>query len=220
MNISTLIFDCDGTLLDTFEDLKNAVNYALTTSSYPLHDDDYVRLRIGNGVSNLVKWTMPESASPEEHAACLKLFEDYYDAHMQDYTKPYPGMLDLLQNLLDRGYQIAIVSNKYQTGVDVLNDQYFKGLFKVAIGTSPDIERKPAPDMVFQAMKELGVKPDQCIYIGDTEVDIKTAKNAHIPCIGVTWGFRDQATLEELGCQYIAHKTEDILNIMENINNN
>ena len=218
MKINTVIFDCDGTLLDTFQDLKNAVNYALKAHNYPLHDDDYVRLRIGHGVSNLVKWTMPESASEAEHQACLKTFESYYADHIQDATQPYPHMLEVLQELLAKGYKIAIVSNKYQDGVTVLNHDYFDDLFTVAIGTTPDIERKTAPDMVIQAMKELSSQPEESIYVGDTEVDVKTAQNANLPCIGVTWGFRDRETLTQLGCQYVIDDARQIISTLETIN--
>lgn len=218
MKISTIIFDCDGTLLNTFEDLRNALNYALQAHGYPLHDDDYVRLRIGNGVSNLVKWNMPAQASTEAHAACLKTFEAYYENHMHDFTKPYPGIEDMLQTLINSGYNIAIVSNKYQEGVSRLNQDYFYNIFKVAIGTRPEVMRKPAPDMVMEAMSALGVTAEESIYVGDTEVDIETAKNANIPCIGVTWGFRDQATLEKLQASYLAHKALDIVSILKQIN--
>lgn len=218
MNISTIIFDCDGTLLNTFEDLRNALNYALEVHGYPLHPDDYVRSKIGSGVSNLVKWNMPSQASSQDHATCLKTFEAYYESHMRDSTKPYPGIVHLLEELLSAGYKIAIVSNKYQEGVSYLNTMYFNNLFTVAIGTRPEVARKPAPDMVIEAMNQLGVSAQESIYVGDTEVDIETAKNANIPCIGVTWGFRDQATLEKLHVPYLAHKASDIVTILGQIN--
>ena len=135
-----------------------------------------------------------------------------------DTTAPYDGILDMLDLLRKKGYKIAIVSNKIQEGVTPLNKEYFGNRLPVAIGERPGLQRKPAPDMVLQALKELNSTPEESIYVGDSEVDVATAKNSGLLCIGVTWGFREESLLHELGVKHIARKAEDILSIVENLN--
>ena len=192
MKYTTIVFDCDGTLLDTLTDLHNAVNYVLRAHDLPERSVPEVKAALGNGVAHLMRQSLPASISEAEFNTYLDEFKIYYGEHLQDYTAPYPGMLDVLDTLRAKGYKLAIVSNKIQEGITPLNKEYFGDRLPVAIGERPGLQRKPAPDMVLEALKELGSTQDESIYIGDSEVDVATAKNSGILCIGVTWGFRDE----------------------------
>lgn len=218
MKYTTIVFDCDGTLLDTLTDLRNAVNYVLRAHDLPERSVSEVKAALGNGVAHLMRQSLPDSISEAEFNTCLDEFKAYYGEHLQDYTAPYPGMLDVLDTLRAKGYKLAIVSNKIQEGITPLNKEYFGDRLLVAIGERPELQRKPAPDMVLQALKELGSTQDESIYIGDSEVDVATAKNSGLLCIGVTWGFRDEQLHKDLGVKYIARKAEDIITIIEKLN--
>ena len=218
MKYTTIVFDCDGTLLDTLTDLRNAVNYVLRTHDLPERSVPEVKAALGNGVAHLMRQSLPDSISEAEFNTYLDEFKAYYGEHLQDYTAPYPGMLDVLDTLRAKGYKLAIVSNKIQEGITPLNKEYFGDRLPVAIGERPGLQRKPAPDMVLQALKELGSTQDESIYIGDSEVDVATAKNSGLLCIGVTWGFRDEQLHKDLGVKYIARKAEDIVTIIEALN--
>ena len=218
MKYTTIVFDCDGTLLDTLTDLRNAVNYVLCAHDLPERSVPEVKAALGNGVAHLMRQSLPDSISEAEFNTYLDEFKAYYGEHLQDYTAPYPGMLDVLDTLRAKGYKLAIVSNKIQEGITPLNKEYFGDRLPVAIGERPGLQRKPAPDMVLQALKELGSTQDESIYIGDSEVDVATAKNSGLLCIGVTWGFRDEQLHKDLGVKYIARKAEDIVTIIEALN--
>ena len=218
MKYTTIVFDCDGTLLDTLTDLRNAVNYVLRAHDLPERSVPEVKAALGNGVAHLMRQSLPDSISEAEFNTYLDEFKAYYGEHLQDYTAPYPGMLDVLDTLRAKGYKLAIVSNKIQEGITPLNKEYFGDRLPVAIGERPGLQRKPAPDMVLQALKELGSTQDESIYIGDSEVDVATAKNSGLLCIGVTWGFRDEQLHKDLGVKYIARKAEDIVTIIEELN--
>ena len=218
MKYTTIVFDCDGTLLDTLTDLRNAVNYVLRAHDLPERSVPEVKAALGNGVAHLMRQSLPDSISEAEFNTYLDEFKAYYGEHLQDYTAPYPGMLDVLDTLRAKGYKLAIVSNKIQEGITPLNKEYFGDRLPVAIGERPGLQRKPAPDMVLQALKELGSTQDESIYIGDSEVDVATAKNSGLLCIGVTWGFRDEQLHKDLGVKYIARKAEDIITIIEKLN--
>ena len=218
MKYTTIVFDCDGTLLDTLTDLRNAVNYVLRAHDLPERSVPEVKAALGNGVAHLMRQSLPTSISDAEFNTFLDEFKAYYGEHLQDYTAPYPGMLDVLDTLRAKGYKLAIVSNKIQEGVTPLNKEYFGDRLPVAIGERPGLQRKPAPDMVLQALKELGSTPEESIYVGDSEVDVATAENSGLLCIGVTWGFREESLHQELGVTHIARKAEDILSIVENLN--
>lgn len=218
MKYTTIVFDCDGTLLDTLTDLRNAVNYVLRAHDLPERSVPEVKVALGNGVAHLMHQSLPDSISEAEFNTYLDEFKAYYGEHLQDYTAPYPGMLDVLDTLRAKGYKLAIVSNKIQEGITPLNKEYFGDRLPVAIGERPGLQRKPAPDMVLQALKELGSTQDESIYIGDSEVDVATAKNSGLLCIGVTWGFRDEQLHKDLGVKYIARKAEDIVTIIEALN--
>lgn len=218
MKYTTIVFDCDGTLLDTLTDLRNAVNYVLCAHDLPERSVSEVKAALGNGVAHLMRQSLPDSISEAEFNTYLDEFKAYYGEHLQDYTAPYPGMLDVLDTLRAKGYKLAIVSNKIQEGITPLNKEYFGDRLPVAIGERPGLQRKPAPDMVLQALKELGSTHDESIYIGDSEVDVATAKNSGLLCIGVTWGFRDKQLHKDLGVKHIARKAEDIVTIIEALN--
>lgn len=218
MKYTTIVFDCDGTLLDTLTDLRNAVNYVLRAHDLPERSVPEVKAALGNGVAHLMRQSLPDSISEAEFNTYLDEFKAYYGEHLQDYTAPYPGMLDVLDTLRAKGYKLAIVSNKIQEGITPLNKEYFGDRLPVAIGERPGLQRKPAPDMVLQALKELNSTQDESIYIGDSEVDVATAKNSGLLCIGVTWGFRDEQLHKDLGVKYIARKAEDIVTIIEALN--
>lgn len=218
MKYTTIVFDCDGTLLDTLTDLRNAVNYVLRLHKFPKRSVPQVKASLGNGVAHLMRESLPDSVTDDEFNTYLDEFKTYYGEHLQDYTAPYPGILDVLDTLRAKGYKLAVVSNKIQEGITPLNKEYFGDRLPVAIGERPGLQRKPAPDMVLQALKELDSTPEESIYIGDSEVDVATANNSGLLCIGVTWGFRDETLHHELGVQYIARKAEDIVTIIEELN--
>ena len=187
MKYTTIVFDCDGTLLDTATDLANAVNHVLQTHNFPEKSLAEVKAALGNAVTYLMRQCLPSTVADHELEPYIDEFKAYYGEHLKDTTAPYPGILDMLDVLRDQGYKLAIVSNKIQEGVTPLNKEYFGDRLPVAIGERPGLQRKPAPDMVHQALKELGSTPEESIYVGDSEVDVATAENSGLLCIGVTW---------------------------------
>ncbi|MBQ8351136.1 MAG: HAD family hydrolase [Clostridia bacterium] len=199
-----VIFDLDGTLLDTLDDLADAVNYALATHGYPTRTRDEVRLFVGNGVRLLMIRALPGGEENPQFEEVLATFRTYYAAHSQCKTAPYPGILSLLAKLQKNGVRVAVVSNKFDAAVRDLCAHYFGSLVEVAVGESPEVPKKPAPDTVLRAMRLLGVSPDESVYVGDSDVDVETAKNSGIPCISVLWGFRDRAFLEAHGATRFA----------------
>ena len=204
-----ILWDLDGTLLDTLEDLADAVNYALAHFGYPERTIEEVRRFVGNGARRLMALAVPEGADAD---AAFEVFHTYYDAHCQIKTKPYEGIPEVLAQLGEK-YPMAIVSNKPDSAVKLLCAQYFPGLY--ARGESADCPRKPAPDMVYKAMAEIGA--DRCIYVGDSEVDVLTAKNADVPCLSVLWGFRDRDDMEAVGGKYFCDSTKDLAEKLEEL---
>ena len=186
-----ILWDLDGTLLDTLDDLTDGTNYVMRQFGYPQHSKDAVRRFVGNGARRLMEQAVPAGKDVDE---ALAAFQTYYSAHCQIKTAPYPGILEALKTLGEK-YPMAIVSNKPDTAVKPLCAQYFPGLY--ARGESADCPRKPAPDMVYKAMEAIGV--EKCIYVGDSEVDVLTAKNANVPCLSVLWGFRDKQDMLDAG---------------------
>ena len=192
---TAIIFDLDGTLLDTLEDLLDASNYALNRCGFPSCTLADLRRFVGNGAQNQIRLCLGDQASPENIQKVLELYKPYYTAHCQNKTRPYAGIPEALAVLKEK-YPIAIVSNKPDSACKALCADYFPGIY--ALGETPDCPRKPAPDMVYKAMAELGA--EKCIYIGDSEVDILTAKKAGVPCISVLWGFRDREDMPDGEC--------------------
>jgi phosphoglycolate phosphatase len=204
-----ILWDLDGTLLDTLEDLADGVNYALAQFGYPLRTLEEVRQFVGNGAKRLIDQAVPEDADPQP---VFEVFRTYYSANCQIKTKPYEGIPEALAEL-GKKYPMAVVSNKPDMAVKPLCAQYFPGIF--ARGESEDCPRKPAPDMVYKAMAEIGV--DSCIYVGDSEVDVLTAKNAGVPCLSVLWGFRDRQEIEAAGGVYFCETREELVRELEGI---
>ncbi len=209
-NIKAIIFDLDGTLTYTLEDLAISTNYALQSCGMPLRTIDEVRQFVGNGVHRLIERAVPAETPSEMIEQCFDTFRQHYIKHCQDHTRLYDGIDHLLTTLKARGYRMAIVSNKLQSGVDELYDKYFRDTIEIAIGERHNILRKPHPDMVLKALASLGVTADESIYIGDSEVDDATARAASMPCISVLWGFRDKSTLIEYGADIFADSPKDI----------
>lgn len=212
----TVVFDLDGTLMDTLEDLASAVNETLKRNGYPVRSIQEIRRIVGNGLKQTLTLSLPEGTNEQEIERILPEFAAYYQAHCQIKTKPYDGIKEVLKELCARGYKLAIVSNKRDEAVKTLNEECFREYVKVAIGEneSAGVRKKPAPDTVYQALKELGSKKESAIYVGDSEVDKMTADNAGLPCISVDWGFRDREELEKLSPDYLISRPEELLEIL------
>ena len=211
--IKAVIFDLDGTLLNTLEDLKESTNFALCKFGYPERTLNEVRCFVGNGVKKLIERAVPENCTNIDE--CLEIFKKNYSENMCNHTKPYDGILKILEELHKDGLKIGVVSNKFDSAVKDLCKKYFGDLIDCAIGQNDDVHKKPAPNGVLKAMKELGADKNSTIYAGDSDVDVQTAKNAQLPCIGVTWGFR---TIEYLkGADFIANQPEDIIKIIRSL---
>lgn len=211
----TVIFDLDGTLLDTLEDLKDAVNHALACCGMPERSLEEIRRFVGNGIRNLMRRAVPHGEDNPEFEQAFAEFQNYYKLHCNDKTKPYPGVPQMLEELKEKGYHLAIVSNKADFAVKELQEIYFREAIEAAIGEREGVARKPAKDTVMQALCELGVTAESAIYVGDSDVDVMTAKNAGIPCISVTWGFRDREFLKEHGAVLFADDTKELLHLIE-----
>ena len=206
-----IIFDLDGTLLNTLEDLMGSVNYALGRNGMEGRTLEEIRHFVGNGVQRLIELAVPRGTGQEQQERVFADFKEHYCIHCNDKTGLYPGIPALLGVLKERGFSMAIVSNKLQEGVDALWQQYFKDYLPVAIGAKDGIRKKPAPDSVYEALRLLNLPRERAVYIGDSEVDIATAANAGMDCITVSWGFRTRKEQEEAGAGVFAEKPEDII---------
>ncbi|MCI8338595.1 MAG: HAD-IA family hydrolase [Lachnospiraceae bacterium] len=209
-----VIFDLDGTLLDTLEDLKDSLNVVLDKKHLPERTLEEVRQFVGNGIHNLIERAVPEATSGEVVEQIFLDFRKHYLAHCQDKTCAYPGIPELLEELERRGVSMAIVSNKADAAVKELAKTYFPKV-KVAIGEREGIARKPAPDSVFEAMRSLGAAGGETLYVGDSDVDIATAENAGLPCVSVTWGFRKEEFLRSLNPAYVIHQPGELLELLD-----
>ena len=215
MKYTIAIFDLDGTILNTLEDLADSTNYALKTCGYPERTMDEVRQFVGNGIRKLMERAVPEGTPVEEIDRVHETFTAHYKVHCADKTRPYDGIMELLQNLKKEGCKLAVVSNKADYGVQELCKQYFDGVFDFAVGEREGIRKKPAPDSVNEVLKTLGCSRDRAVYIGDSDVDIQTAANAQMDHIIVEWGFRDVPFLIAKGAKVLVEKPEEILEIVE-----
>ena len=200
-----ILFDLDGTLLSTLEDLADAVNYALRQYGCPERTVEQVRLAVGNGAEQLIRLSLPGEETDPPVQQVLATYQHYYADHCQIKTRPYEGVLEALEQLKKR-YPVGIVSNKPDVAVKPLCADYFGDVY--ALGESAGCPRKPAPDMVKKAMAQIGV--DTCIYVGDSDVDVITAKNAGVPCLSVLWGFRDRACMEAVGGKHFCDDPQDL----------
>lgn len=213
---STVIFDLDGTLLDTLDDLWDAVNAALAKYRLPLRTREEVRGFVGNGIAKLIERAVGDKDYPDMQGV-LNAFKAYYGAHCKDKTSPYEGIMPLLKTLKERGVQTAVVSNKADFAVKLLAEEYFAGLLLEAVGENEEggIRKKPAPDSLLAVMQALRAESESVVYVGDSEVDIQTAQNAGVACISVTWGFKDRKFLEENGGELFVDSPLEIIPFCE-----
>ena len=211
MKYKLAIFDLDGTLLDTLEDLADSTNYIMRQYGHPERTLTEVRSFVGNGIRKLLERSAPKSTSPEEIDRMFEDFKEYYGAHCAEKTKPYEGIMDLLASLQKREIKLAVVSNKADFAVKELCEQYFSGYFDEAVGERAGIARKPAPDTVNEVLKNLQMDKSRAVYIGDSEVDVQTARNAEMDCIAVDWGFRDKEVLKMTGAETIVSTPAKII---------
>lgn len=211
----TIIFDLDGTILDTLTDLMNSVNYALSKYHFPTRTLEEVKSFVGNGIKLLVERALPEDVSQDVYLEVFKTFEDHYKNNIFNETAPYPNIIKLMGALKENNVKMAIVSNKFQEGVDKLNKVFFNKYISVAIGTNESIKAKPAPDAVVKALDQLNVEDDEEIYfVGDSDVDIQTAWNCNLPIIAVSWGFRKKEDLSLMNPDFLIDDPLEILNIL------
>lgn len=208
---NAVIFDLDGTLLNTLDDLMDSANYALHKQGFPVRSREEIRKFVGNGVKKLIERAVPAGISGEDIEQTLAVFKEHYSGNMLNKTGPYNGIMELLARLKEGGISAAIVSNKFDPAVKELNHQFFEDYIQVAIGESETVARKPAPDTAVEALRQLGISADQAVYVGDSDVDIQTAQNAGLDSISVTWGFRDRDFLLEHGANIIIDHPLELL---------
>ena len=216
MKVNTIIFDLDGTILDTLEDLKNSVNFALSQNDLPERSLAEVRSFVGNGIRLLMERSVPDGTAVDTFDKCFADFKAHYKVNSANNTKPYDGIIELLGKLKDKGYKLAVVSNKADFAVQTLISDYFDGIFDYAVGEREGIRRKPYPESVNSALEYLGADKANAIYVGDSEVDVETARNSGISCVAVTWGFRDKCVLENLSPEYIIDKPSQLTDLLNN----
>jgi len=210
-----VIFDLDGTLLNTLGDLRAATNHALEVRGLPPHSMEEIRQFIGNGIRLLICRAMPEGTPEAEIDAALDDFKAYYAAHIHDRTVPYDGIPQLLTALRKRGIKVAVLSNKIDSASQQLIEYFFPGKTDVVFGEHVGVPRKPDPTSCRMVMQRLGVQPEQVLYVGDSGTDMQTAKNAGLYAVGVTWGFRSKEVLLEYGADILVHRPEQILQILD-----
>lgn len=210
----TVIFDLDGTLLNTLDDLADSTNYALSRFGYPTRTIEEVRQFVGNGVAKLIERAIPEGKNNPNFEKCLAIFKENYAQNMYNKTAPYNGIIEMLSNLKSKGIKIAVVSNKFDLAVKELCKKYFEGFIDFAAGENEaqGIKKKPAPDTVISVLNEFNFASEDAVYVGDSDVDIMTAKNSKMSCISVTWGFRDEKFLLENGATILINAPSEIYN--------
>lgn len=215
MKITTIIFDLDGTLLDTLDDLKDSMNYTLNRHGQPGITREQTRSYVGNGITKFLELALPKGRSDPDFDMCLEIFREHYSRYMENRTRPYQNITELLKTLKEKGYKTAIVSNKFDAAVKNLSRKYFDPYIDAAIGDSPDTKRKPAPDSVYKALRELGSVREESVYIGDSDVDAHTAMNSGLMFIGVSWGFRDSELLYSLGAKTVINDPLELLAFLD-----
>lgn len=213
--LTTIIFDLDGTLLNSLNDIHICVNYMLEKYNMPLRTLDEIRKFVGNGIERLLELAVPDGKANEYYEQIVVEYKEYYGAHCNDNTTPYPHIMEMLEAVKAQGYKTAITSNKNIEATVTLKKLHFPQLINVAKGAKASIRKKPAPDMVIEAMETLGSKPEECVFVGDSEVDIHTAKNAGIPCIAVSWGYRTEEELMAAGAEVIVETPLAIVDLLQ-----
>ena len=210
MKYKAVLFDMDGTVLNTLGDLAAAVNHTLREFSMPERSIAEVAAALSNGAAYLIAHTVPAGTPKELTDKVLAAYAPYYDAHCDILTGPYDGIVPLMEKLRDRGVKLAVISNKQDTAVKPLAEKYFPGLLEIAAGESTEVRRKPNPDAVLAALRHIGVEREDAIYVGDTEVDLQTARNAGMECASVDWGFRTREQLVEIGAEHIFDTVQEL----------
>ena len=210
MRYKAVLFDMDGTVLDTLDDLADSVNRSLREFGLPEVSRFQVGQSLGNGAKYLIRHCLPEGSDEALCEQVLSFYKLWYDAHCRIKTKPYDGILQLMETLRADGVSQAIISNKPDSAVQELAEAFFPGLMDVVIGESPAVKRKPSPDTVLAAASQMGLMASDCVYIGDTEVDLETARNAGMDCIPVSWGFRTEEQLRAAGAEEIIRSPEEL----------
>ncbi len=217
--IDTIIFDLDGTLLNTLEDLRDSVNFALGKQNFPLRTLPEIRSFVGNGIRLLMERSVPENTTPEIFEACFNDFCDYYKIHMEDKTAPYEHINDMLKNIKAEGFKTAIVTNKADFAAQDLCKRMFGDTIDLVVGSTDDRPNKPAPDGVYYALESLGSKLENTVFVGDADTDILTANNAGLESIGVLWGFRDRKVIEKEGAKYIVSTVKELEKLLISLKN-
>ena len=208
------VFDMDGTILNTLDDMTVACNHTLSAMGMPLRTMDEIRMFVGNGIPKLVERIAPAGTDEATIKKMLEIFMEFYSAHSMDKTGPYAGVPELLKKLKDNGIKLACVSNKADAAMRKLCDEFFNGLFDDAEGERAGVNKKPAPDMVWAALEKIGAEKKDAVYIGDSNVDYETAVNSEIDCISVSWGFRSREFLEDLGSKCIVDTPEEVFDVI------
>jgi phosphoglycolate phosphatase len=208
------VFDMDGTILNTLDDMTVACNHTLSAMGMPLRTMDEIRMFVGNGIPKLVERIAPAGTDEATLKKMLEIFMEFYSAHSMDKTGPYAGVPELLKKLKDNGIKLACVSNKADAAMRKLCDEFFNGLFDDAEGERAGVNKKPAPDMVWAALEKIGAEKKDAVYIGDSNVDYETAVNSEIDCISVSWGFRSREFLENLGSKFIVDTPEEVFDVI------
>lgn len=212
MSYKAAIFDMDGTILDTLVDLQNATNYGLSKNNLPERTYDEVRGFVGNGIRKLIERAVPAGSTEETIKKVHSDFTEFYKVHNSDHTAPYKGIPEAITQLRAHGIKTAVVSNKADYGVQALVKDFFPESFNIAVGEREGVAKKPSPDMVCLALNKLGISKEEAVYIGDSDVDFQTAANSGLNFIGVDWGFKGRAFLENLGAKTIVHNSEELIN--------
>lgn len=216
--MKTIIFDLDGTLLNTLEDLADSANYTMEKMGFPTHSLEKFNYFVGNGVPKLLERCLPEDKrTPENIEAARTIFAEYYNIHFADKTKPYEGVAELLDNLKKSGVKTAVASNKSDEFTQSIVKRFFGDTFDMVQGAKENVPKKPAPDIAFGIMEKLGASPENTYFAGDSNVDMFTAKNAGVAAIGCLWGFRTKDELLEGGADFLAEKPMDIFDILEKL---
>lgn len=209
--IKAVIFDMDGTLLDSLPDLKNSVNAAMEATGYPVHTMEEVRGFVGYGIPLLIRDALPDGAPEDVYEKACRVFYDHYVQHADNETHPYPGIVDMLHQLKEQGYVLGVLSNKAEEAVISLCERFFPGLFSVEAGARDDFPRKPDPTRLRCIVEELGLRREEVIYSGDSDVDVLTAIRAGVRPVAVDWGYRSRQCLVQAGAPHIVSSPEELI---------